>query len=85
MTELMAEDAEIRSAAFAHVRRLQALNDHINSDHLRAGFAFQGVRLPLINPQRVRRQGLVRRPTPRSRADLRRSGCHRVRVHGRQP
>lgn len=52
MIEPMAEDAEIRSAAFAHVRRLQALNDHINSDHLRAGFPFQGVRLPLINPQR---------------------------------
>lgn len=52
MTELKVEDAEIRSAAFAHVRRLQSLNDHINSDHLRAGFTFQGVRLPLINPQR---------------------------------
>ncbi|MDM0015090.1 HNH endonuclease [Variovorax sp. J22P168] len=52
MSDLSSDDSEIRAAAFAHVRRLAALNDHLSSDHLRAGFMFKGERLPLINPQR---------------------------------
>ena len=39
-------------AAFQHVRRLQEVHDALTSEHLGAGFWFQGERLPLINPQR---------------------------------
>jgi putative restriction endonuclease len=46
------QDALIRAAAFEHVRRLSAIHDHLTSDHLRAGFAYAGERVPLINPQR---------------------------------
>ena len=42
----------IRTAAFDHLRRLAAVHDHLTSDHLRAGFIFDGERIPLINPQR---------------------------------
>ncbi|MGJ7497830.1 hypothetical protein ACSFA8_22495 [Variovorax sp. RT4R15] len=52
MSDPPGTDAEIRAAAFAHVRRLTVLNDHLSSEHLRAGFMYQGERLPLINPQR---------------------------------
>lgn len=45
-------DAALRAAAFAHVRKLAAINDSLTSDHLRAGFTFDGERIPLINPQR---------------------------------
>jgi putative restriction endonuclease len=45
-------DAQIRAAAFDHIQRLAALTDHLTSEHLRAGFMFQGNRFPLINPQR---------------------------------
>jgi len=46
------DDSLIRAAAFRHVRRLQELHDHLGADHLRAGFIYQGERLPLTNPQR---------------------------------
>ncbi len=46
------QDAIIRAAAFEHVRRLSSIHDHLTSDHLRAGFAYAGERIPLINPQR---------------------------------
>ena len=46
------ESAAIRAAAFAHVRRLHVTNDAITSDDLKAGFLWQGQRLPLVNPQR---------------------------------
>ena len=45
-------DALIRAAAFSHVRRLSAIQDHLTSSHLRAGFTYDGERIPLINPQR---------------------------------
>lgn len=45
-------DEAIRLAAFRHVRLLQETNDALTSDHLRAGFTFNGERVPLINPQR---------------------------------
>ncbi len=46
------DDGTIRLAAFRHVRHLQETNDALTSDHLRAGFVFEGERVPLINPQR---------------------------------
>lgn len=46
------DDALMRNAAFQQVRRLQELHDPLTSDHLKAGFTFEGVRVPLINPQR---------------------------------
>jgi putative restriction endonuclease len=46
------EDALLRAAAFQHVRRLHETHDHLDADHLRAGFSYQGERIPLINPQR---------------------------------
>lgn len=45
-------DTAIRLEAFAHVRKLSTLHDHLTSGHLRAGFVFEGERVPLINPQR---------------------------------
>jgi putative restriction endonuclease len=52
MSSTSFDDALIRAAAFQHVRRLQETHDALTSDHLKAGFSFQGERLPLINPQR---------------------------------
>jgi putative restriction endonuclease len=45
-------DSAMRLEAFAHVRRLSTIHDHLTSEHLRAGFIFQGERIPLLNPQR---------------------------------
>lgn len=45
-------DAAIRMAAFAHIRKLATLHDDLTSEHLRAGFMFEGERVPLVNPQR---------------------------------
>lgn len=45
-------DAPLRSAAFEHLERLSQVNDHLTSYHLRAGFIYEGERIPLINPQR---------------------------------
>lgn len=45
-------DALMRKAAFEHVRRLNATHDALTSQHLAAGFDFQGTRIPLVNPQR---------------------------------
>lgn len=45
-------DAQIRAAAFAHLRRLQELHDHLDSGHLAMGFSFDGERVPFINPRR---------------------------------
>jgi len=39
-------------AAFAHVRRLNEVHDHLTANELRPGFVFDGERVPLINPQR---------------------------------
>lgn len=45
-------DALIRAAAFDHVRNLSAIRDHLTADDLKAGFTFNGERIPLINPRR---------------------------------
>ncbi len=45
-------DQGIRHAAFEHVRMLNATRDALTSADLRAGFVFQGQRLPLVNPGR---------------------------------
>lgn len=46
------EDAVLRRAAFGHVRALQERHDALSSEHLKAGFIWQGQRVPLVNPQR---------------------------------
>jgi putative restriction endonuclease len=48
----MAEDQALRLAAFREVRRLTDLNGDLSARDLRAGFHFDGERIPLINPQR---------------------------------
>ena len=45
-------DIRMRSAAFEHVRRLNATHDYLSSRHLADGFQFEGARFPLVNPQR---------------------------------
>jgi len=45
-------DDQLRMAAFAHVRHLAEVRGGLSSRDLRAGFEFQGQRIPLINPQR---------------------------------
>src|ERR1700704_135626 len=45
-------DTLMRMAAFEHVRRLGEVHDHLAAADLKPGFAFQGERIPLINPQR---------------------------------
>lgn len=45
-------DTTMRLTAFAHVRKLGVLHDVLTSEHLSAGFSFEGERIPLINPQR---------------------------------
>lgn len=45
-------DHRIRQAAFTHIRRLNAVKDHLTSADLAAGFEFEGERIPLVNPQR---------------------------------
>ena len=45
-------DAQIRLAAFEHVRKLSETRDHLTASDLKPGFTFRGERIPLINPQR---------------------------------
>lgn len=45
-------DIRIRSAAFEHVRRLNATHDYLTSRQLAEGFLYEGARVPLVNPQR---------------------------------
>jgi putative restriction endonuclease len=45
-------DAAVRLAAFEHVRRSTARDGVLDSATVAAGFLFQGVRVPLVNPQR---------------------------------
>ncbi len=49
---LMAEEDVLRNAAFREVKRLEDVNGDLTSRDLRAGFQFNGQRIPLINPQR---------------------------------
>ena len=48
----MADDQLLRLAAFLEVRRLADVNGDLTSKDLRAGFSFEGQRIPIINPQR---------------------------------
>ena len=45
-------DTPLRLAAFEHVRRLGETHDHLTATELKPGFAFEGERFPLMNPQR---------------------------------
>jgi putative restriction endonuclease len=45
-------DQEVRAAAFAAVRQFTELRGHLTARDLKAGFKFQGQRIPLINPRR---------------------------------
>jgi putative restriction endonuclease len=45
-------DAQMRVAAFEHVRRLSETHDHLSANQLGLGFSFAGERIPLYNPQR---------------------------------
>lgn len=46
------EDLAVREAAIAHLERVSGPDRVIGSDVLKAGFIFQGERVPLVNPQR---------------------------------
>jgi putative restriction endonuclease len=48
----MVDDQALRAAAFREVGRLGDVNGDLTSRDLRAGFRFDGERIPLINPQR---------------------------------
>jgi putative restriction endonuclease len=48
----MVDDQLLRLAAFLEVRRLADVNGDLTSKDLRAGFSFEGQRIPIINPQR---------------------------------
>jgi putative restriction endonuclease len=50
--DLTDSDAPIRTAAFEEVRRLTQIHGTLTSQHLAAGFQFQGSRIPFVNPQR---------------------------------
>jgi hypothetical protein len=45
-------DTAMRLAALAHVRNLSEIRDQLTARDLTPGFQFEGVRIPLINPQR---------------------------------
>lgn len=45
-------DLLLRSAAFNAVRALTAVRGELTSADLRAGFEYDGLRIPLVNPQR---------------------------------
>ena len=47
-----ARDIVMRLVAFAHVRMLGEVRDHLTAIELKPGFIFEGERIPLINPQR---------------------------------
>ena len=50
--DLITLDAQMRLAAFDHVRGLNVVHDQLTADLLKPGFDFEGRRIPLINPQR---------------------------------
>ena len=45
-------DSRIRMAAFQHLRKLAEVHSHLTVAELSPGFIFEGVRIPLVNPQR---------------------------------
>ena len=46
------DDTRMRLAAFDHVRGLTDVHGQLTSKMLRAGFTYEGARVPLVNPQR---------------------------------
>jgi putative restriction endonuclease len=50
--DVSSNDWAMRAAAFRQVRRLQETRDQLTSADLKAGFQFDGERIPLVNPQR---------------------------------
>ncbi|MEO8388941.1 MAG: HNH endonuclease [Polaromonas sp.] len=50
--KISSTDWAMRTAAFAEVRRLQAIRDQLTSADLAKGFQYDGQRIPLVNPQR---------------------------------
>jgi putative restriction endonuclease len=48
----LADDQALRNAAFREVKRLADVNGDLTGRDLRAGFMWDGQRIPLINPQR---------------------------------
>lgn len=48
----MADDHLLRLAAFSAVRRLVEVRGKLTSQDLKAGFEYEGERIPLVNPQR---------------------------------
>jgi putative restriction endonuclease len=50
--KISSNDWAMRAAAFGQIRRLQAIRDQLTSADLKAGFQFDGERIPLVNPQR---------------------------------
>lgn len=48
----LGDDEALRVAAFREVKRLADVNGDLTGRDLRAGFQFDGTRIPLINPQR---------------------------------
>lgn len=46
------KDAQMRMAAFEHVRKISEIHDHLTANELKPGFIFEGERIPLVNPQR---------------------------------
>jgi hypothetical protein len=47
----LSRDAQLRLTAAEHVKQL-AVGNILTSEELRAGFQFEGQRIPLVNPQR---------------------------------
>ena len=45
-------DAAMRLAAFAHIKKLTEVRDVLTARDLAPGFQFEGMCIPLINPQR---------------------------------
>ena len=45
-------DAKIRMTAFEQVQRLNDLYESLTANYLKAGFHYEGNRIPLVNPQR---------------------------------
>ena len=45
-------DAKMRMTAFEQVQRLNDLHECLTANHLKAGFYYEGNRIPLVNPQR---------------------------------
>lgn len=48
----LSSDTAMRMAAFKHLRRLCEVRDHLTATDLQAGFLFDDLRIPLVNPQR---------------------------------